>query len=418
MSFEETVGKARPGTNRPAAHVWKRALDRLVLDRCRRLLGGIATGRLTLVLPSGISETFGQKDAAKGIRLELVNYNVFWKSLQRGSIGFGEAYMAGDIETDDLVALLRFFLDNKAAFVAAGHGYFRPRLPDRLAHRQRANTKAGARKNIAAHYDLGNAFYAKWLDSSMTYSSAIFSRGDEALEAAQAAKYAQVLAALELMPGQRLLEIGCGWGGFAELAARSGGHVTGITLSREQLAYATERLAAAGLNSQAELRLEDYRDTNGTFDRIASIEMIEAVGEEHWPAYFRALAERLAPGGIAAIQAITIQPEIFVAYRRKPDFIQRYVFPGGMLLTEAALAAEAAAVGLSYERITTFGLSYARTCALWRSRFHAVWPEIAALGFDVRFRRMWDYYLAYCEAGFSAGTIDVGIYRFRKLSGR
>ena len=227
-----------------------------------------------------------------------------------------------------------------------------------------------------------------------------------------------MLQALDLAPGQRVLEIGCGWGGFAEVAARAGGHVTGITLSQAQLAYATERLAAAGLNAQATLRLEDYRDTSGTFDRIASIEMIEAVGEEHWPTYFRALAARLAPGGMAAVQAITIQPEIFATYRRKPDFIQRYVFPGGMLLTEAALAAEAAAVGLSYERITTFGASYARTCRLWRARFHAAWPEIAALGFDMRFRRMWDYYLAYCEAGFSAGTIDVGIYRFRVLSGR
>jgi cyclopropane-fatty-acyl-phospholipid synthase len=413
MSFEETAGTARQHVDKRATSAIRRGVDRFVLAQCRRLLVGIETDRLTLEMPSGISETFGTA-ATASVRLKLNDYSVFWKSVRRGSIGFGEAYMAGNIETDDLVGLLRFFLNNKSALMHAGNGYFRPRLPDRITHRRRTNSKVGSRKNIAAHYDLGNAFYAHWLDPSMTYSSAYFADDRMSLEEAQAAKYARVLQALEMIPGQRLLEIGCGWGGFAETAAGAGAHVTGITLSNEQLSYATKRLQAASLSRQTSLQFQDYRDTAGTFDRIASIEMIEAVGEEHWPAYFRTLADRLAPGGIAAVQAITIRPEIFEIYRRKPDFIQLYVFPGGMLLTEEAMAAQAAAVGLTYERVETFRHSYARTLALWRDQFLNAWPEISALGFDLRFKRMWEYYLCYCEAGFDAGTIDVGIYRFRK----
>ncbi len=413
MSFEQTAETRRHQAGKRAGSSVRRAFDRFVLSRCRRLLAGLETGRLTLEMPSGLTETFGTA-SADGVRLKLNTYGAFWKSVRRGSIGFGEAYMAGDIDTDDLIGLLRFFLDNKTALMRAGNGYFRPRLPDRIVHRRRSNSRAGSRKNIAAHYDLGNAFYACWLDSSMTYSSALFTDEHMTLQQAQAAKYARMLQALDIKPGQRVLEIGCGWGGFAEMAARAGAHVTGITLSREQLAYAATRLQAAGLSETTALRFQDYRDTTGTFDRIASIEMIEAVGEEHWSAYFRTLADRLAPGGVAAVQAITIQPEIFNIYRRKPDFIQLYVFPGGMLLTEEALAAQAAAVGLSYERVETFRYSYARTLAIWHEHFLAAWPEINALGFDLRFKRMWQYYLAYCEAGFSAGTINVGIYRFRK----
>jgi cyclopropane-fatty-acyl-phospholipid synthase len=413
MSVENAAGRTERPTGMRDTSAWRRSVDRFVLERCRRLLVGIKSGCLVLEMPSGLTETFGAQNAGR-VRLKLNTYAVFWKSIRRGSIGFGEAYMAGDFETDDLVGLLRFFLDNKSALMSAGKGYFRPRLPDRIAHRRRANSKAGSRKNIAAHYDLGNAFYARWLDPSMTYSSALFSDKRMTLEQAQAAKYACVLAALEAQPGQRLLEIGCGWGGFAEVAVRAGLHVTGITLSREQLEYANRRLAAANLENQSSLRFQDYRDTTGSFDRIASIEMIEAVGEEHWPAYFRTLADRLTPGGIAVIQAITIEPKIFEVYRKKPDFIQRYVFPGGMLLTEKAMVDAALAVGLSFERVETFRHSYAQTLATWHKQFLAAWPEIGALGFDLRFKRMWIYYLAYCEAGFSAGTIDVGIYRFRK----
>jgi cyclopropane-fatty-acyl-phospholipid synthase len=413
MSFEKTAGKSQSLADRRDSSALRRGLDRLVLAQCRRLLVAVEAGRLTLELPSGLTETFGVANA-HNVHLKLNTYGAFWKSIRRGSIGFGEAYMARDIETDDLVGLLRFFLDNKPALMRAGNGYFRPRLPDKMAHRRRTNSKTGSRKNIAAHYDLGNAFYARWLDPSMTYSSALFTNDHMTLQQAQAAKYARVLEALEMKPGHHVLEIGCGWGGFAETAARSGARVTGITLSREQLAYATARLKTAGLSETTTLQFQDYRDTTGTFDRIASIEMIEAVGEEHWPAYFRTLADRLAPGGIAAVQAITIQPEIFEIYRRKPDFIQLYVFPGGMLLTEEAMAAQAAAAGLSYERVQTFRHSYARTLAAWHQKFLAAWPEINALGFDERFKRMWEYYLAYCEAGFSAGTINVGLYRFGK----
>jgi cyclopropane-fatty-acyl-phospholipid synthase len=257
-----------------------------------------------------------------------------------------------------------------------------------------------------------------WLDPSMTYSSALFTDPDlgknQTLEAAQAAKNLQVIAALGCNGGQSVLEIGCGWGGFAEAAARTGVHVTGITVSRAQQSYANARIAAAGLNEQVRIEFVDYRDCGGTYDGIVSIEMIEAVGEAHWPDYFRTLNERLKPGGTAVIQAITMAPEHFAHYRAKADFIQAYIFPGGMLVSADAMAREAAKVGLTFETVACFGASYAETLRRWRASFDAAWPEISRLGFDDRFRRMWLYYLHYCEAGFESGMIDVGHYKLRR----
>ena len=389
-------------------------LDRVILGLCRMLVGQRGSGRLHLTMPSGASAVIG--GTAQGVDADLVfkTYGVFWSSLRRGTIGFAESTIAGDCESSDLPALFRYFIDNKSTLHKAGRGHFRVRAKDRAFHARRANTHDGSRENIAAHYDLGNAFYRLWLDAGMTYSSGIYARPGISLEAAQQAKIARVIDALELEAGHRLLEIGCGWGAFAAAAAERGARVAGLTLSREQFQASVERMRNLGREAAVDIRIEDYRDTLGTYDRLASIEMIEAVGEENWPRYFATLHDRLAPGGVAVLQAITIDESIFETYRRKPDFIQRCIFPGGMLPTGNLMAQHATAAGLTFERIETFGASYVMTLVEWRRRFHAAWPQIQALGFDQRFRRTWDYYLAYCQAGFERGTIDVGIYRLRK----
>ena len=290
----------------------------------------------------------------------------------------------------------------------------KPSVTDRFWHKRRDNTHKGSRRNIAAHYDLGNAFYAQWLDPGMTYSSAKYLAPDASLEAAQDEKYRTILDQLALKPGDRLLEIGFGWGGLAERAIARGTHVTGLTLSAQQLAYTQDRLSRSGVADKSDLRFQDYRDVRGTFDAIASIEMIEAVGEAHWPHYFKTLSDRLKPGGVAAVQAITIDERYFESYRRQADFIQRYIFPGGMLPTVTRMGLEAQRAGLSFETVDRFGASYAVTLDVWRERFRMRWPEIKAQGFDERFRRMWEYYLTYCELGFKNGDIDVGIYRMTK----
>jgi cyclopropane-fatty-acyl-phospholipid synthase len=284
-----------------------------------------------------------------------------------------------------------------------------------MRHKAHANTRRGSRRNIAAHYDLGNAFYSQWLDPTMTYSSAVFERADMTLEEAQRAKWQKLAECLALKPGLHILEIGCGWGGFAIYAAREYGcKVTGITLSHEQLAYARKAVEVAGLSDRIDIQLIDYRDVQGEYDRIASIEMFEAVGEEHWPTYFKVVRERLKPGGVAGLQIITINEARFETYRRIPDFIQLYIFPGGMLPSPTALEAVSKKAGLGFETARTFGLSYAETLRRWRECFDARWPNIAPMGFDDRFKRMWQYYLASCEGGFRAGSIDVGQFRLTR----
>jgi cyclopropane-fatty-acyl-phospholipid synthase len=289
------------------------------------------------------------------------------------------------------------------------YGSWTGRLFYRLRHLLRANTRAGARKNIHAHYDLGNAFYRSWLDETMTYSSALFAGCPEAtLAQAQSAKYERILSVLGVRSGDTVLEIGCGWGGFAEHAARTRGcHVRGITLSSEQLAYARERIRAAGLSGLVELSLTDYRDIGGRYDHVVSIEMFEAVGERYWPDYFGAVRARLKPGGRALVQTITIADELFEQYRRGTDFIQQYVFPGGMLPSLSALRAQAGQAGLAVGECMAFGKDYAETLKRWRQRYLCVAAALRPLGFDARFERLWQFYLAYCEAGFRAGSTDV-----------
>jgi cyclopropane-fatty-acyl-phospholipid synthase len=344
----------------------------------------------------------------------LKSYRVISKVLRRGLLGFAESYIAGDVATDNLLGLFDFFLENEQALGTALPQLSRSGWRDRLFHRRRANSRAGSRRNIADHYDLGNAFYRLWLDAGLTYSSGIYTSSCASLEAAQEEKYHRILAALDLSRTHSVLEIGCGWGGFAVAAAARAASVRGITISRQQFEEATARVARAGLEGRAHIHLEDYRDTTGSFDRIASIEMIEAVGAENWPIYFQTIADRLKPGGKAVLQAITIKDDLFEGYRANPDFIQRYVFPGGMLPTVKAMRRHAQDSRLEFETLQKFGASYALTLAEWHRRFEEAWPRIAVLGFDERFRRMWDYYLSYCRTGFERGTVDVGLYRLAK----
>lgn len=387
--------------------------DRILLAVVNRAVAGELNGRMHITLPSGHGRTLGTSGDTAGVWFKTVSSVM--ACVQRGTLGFAEGVIDGDIEVSDLGAVFRFFIDNRAALNRAGRGLFQVRAADKSYHADRNNSRDGSRRNISEHYDLGNDFYALWLDPGMAYSSGIYLAPDATLDDAQACKYNAVLRALDIQPGERVLEIGCGWGGFVEAAADAGAEVRAITISQRQLAYTKNRLATRGQGDRAEAVFEDYRDTTGTFDKIASIEMIEAVGAEHWSTYFETICDRLRSGGSAVIQAITIREDSFADYMAKPDFIQRYIFPGGVLPTKTHLKDHAAAAGLSFEMVTTFGASYARTLGEWRRRFHAQWPQIEALGFDGRFRRLWDYYLTYCEAGFEKGVIDVGIYRFTRV---
>lgn len=372
-------------------------------------------GALTVILPSGRTRTLGNPTTGEHAVLRLKNFQVIKKSMRRGTLGFAAAYMEGDIEVDDLTALFRFFLQNRDMFYDANPGMFRRAAQDFAYHLSRPNTKEGSKQNISEHYDLGNDFYGEWLDPSMTYSSAVFASGDLSLEEAQREKYHHVADAAGVKEGASVLEIGCGWGGMAETVAKDyKANLRGITLSAEQLKFAQERMKRQKLDKLATLHFEDYRDTKGQFDHVVSIEMIEAVGEEHWPTYFQTVHDRLKPGGTAAIQAITIDEADFEGYKAHPDFIQRYIFPGGMLMTKTAMKEQGDRVGLKLENTELFRLSYAKTLKLWRERFLERWPVIEPLGYDEHFKRKWVYYLCYCEAGFMEGTIDVGIYQYRR----
>jgi cyclopropane-fatty-acyl-phospholipid synthase len=373
----------------------------------------IEIGTVTLVLPDGAVRTYRGASPGPSAKLIVRDKRAARRLLFGGNVGFAEAYIDGDWDTPDLAALLELAARNEAACNDLHYGQASALAPAvnlarRLWHALRANSRAGSRKNIAHHYDLGNAFYAHWLDPTMAYSSAVYEPGTDDLESAQRAKFRRMAEKLDVQPGQRVLEIGCGWGGFAAyLAKEFQAKVTAITVSKEQLEHTQAKVQREGLNERVEARFVDYRDVDGRYDRIASIEMFEAVGEKYWPAYFGKLREALAPGGRAALQIITIADKFFDGYRSGVDFIQRYIFPGGMLPSEAALAREYERAGLTLAKQEYFGLDYARTLAEWNARFQAKWSEIEPLGFDARFKRMWEFYLAYCEAGFRAGSTNV-----------
>ena len=351
---------------------------------------------------------------APSARVDLANWNVCGAALKKGDIGFAETYLDGDWRTDDLAALLDIMVRNRTAIEAVVYGSWWGRLVSRMRRLGRANTKAGSRRNVEAHYDLGNDFYSLWLDPTMTYSSALFDKRDAAqpaqsLAQAQVAKYRKLLGELAITGSDpSVLEIGCGWGGFAEVAAReTRASVKGLTLSREQWAHAQERLASAGLADRAHFALQDYRDENGQYDAIASIEMFEAVCEAYWPSYFECLKRNLKPGGRACVQSITIDDDLFEPYRKSADFIQTYVFPGGMLPSVSAFTRLAERHGFKVVNQLAFGADYAKTLRLWRQAFEERLGAVRALGFDDRFIRLWSFYLCYCEAAFSNGNTDV-----------
>ncbi len=366
-------------------------------------------GMLIVEGPDGFSETFGHDAHGHAVRITLQDWDVLKRCLKSGDIGFAETWMEGRWQCDDLPGLIALFCRNRSAMEAAIYGSWFGNLAYRLRHLFNANTKAQAKKNIEAHYDLGNDFYKLWLDPSMTYSSALFAGNPaQPMEQAQHAKYRRILEVLQARPGDRILEIGCGWGGFAEVAIRDFGvHLTGLTLSSEQLAWAQSRLERAGLAANADLRLTDYRDLAGQFDHIVSIEMFEAVGEQYWDTYFAAVKRNLKPGGRAVVQSITIDEALFARYRTSTDFIQQYIFPGGMLPSPTEFRARAATAGLKAAEGVRFGHDYAETLKRWRASFMTVLPQVREQGFDQRFVRLWEFYLGYCEGAFNAGSTDV-----------
>ena len=372
-------------------------------------------GTLEVSLPNGRRLRFGGAEPGPAAVMIINDLGFGRRFISGGDIGIAEAYLRGEWQTPDLTQfLLLFCLNHDLSETMLEHRPF-VRLWQRLRHLLNRNTRHRAKRNIFAHYDLGNRFYESWLDETMTYSSALFSQGADDLAAAQRCKYESLAREIRLGSGQSLLEIGCGWGGFAEYAAKTyGAKVVGLTISREQRDFARQRIQNAGLSEKVEIRLQDYRDERAQYDRIASIEMIEAVGEQFWPRYFSQLRDRLLPGGLAGIQAITIQDSMFQTYRREVDFIQRYVFPGGMLPSPQVLKALGDRFGVPVIRERIFGQDYAKTLATWRNNFRAAWPSLMPLGFDDRFRRLWEYYLAYCEAGFLSGNIDVRQVVFAK----
>lgn len=385
-------------------HLPLRLAETAVLRGAQR----IRYGSLDLLLPDGRRLNLQGREDGPAAVLAVRDRRAFRRILQGGDLGFADAYIRGEIDTPDLTAMIAFGSINWDAVATEIGGSPAARLTARLGHLLRPNSRRGARRNILAHYDLGNAFYAAWLDPSLTYSSALFEDDVRDLEAAQIAKYRRAAEAAGLRPGARVLEVGCGWGGFAEWAAREiGCSVTGITISPSQHAFAARRIQQAGLGDRVEIRRQDYRDVAGRFDGIVSIEMFEAVGERYWPAFFDTVARCLGSGGRAAVQVITIDETAFPAYRRAADFIQRHVFPGGMLPSPTAFREAAARAGLAAEPERRFGTDYALTLRLWRERFETAWPDIRGMGFDERFRRLWRYYLCYCEAGFDTRRIDV-----------
>jgi cyclopropane-fatty-acyl-phospholipid synthase len=372
-------------------------------------------GTLDVTLPDGRTVRLGGNGPGPSAAMKVCSYGFASRLLQGGDIGIAEAYLHGEWDTPDLTQFLYLFCVNQDWMQSMLIGSPLMRTLQAVRHWFNRNTRRQARRNIYAHYDIGNAFYSAWLDPGMTYSSGLFEDGTADLTSAQDNKYRRLAEAIDLKPGQKLLEIGCGWGGFAEFAARNyGTKVVGLTISKEQRDFAQARIQKAGLSDNVEIKLQDYRDERDQYDRIASIEMIEAVGEQFWPNYFSQIRDRLLPGGLAGIQAITIQDSLFQTYRREVDFIQRYVFPGGMLPSPQVLRSLGQRFGVPVIRERIFGQDYARTLAIWRNNFRAAWPHLMPSGFDDRFRRLWEYYLAYCEAGFLSGNIDVRQVVFAK----
>ena len=367
-----------------------------------------SAGQLTVTDPAGARHLIQARDGGPEGRLDILDAKFVRRIITGGDIGFAESFIAGEWDSPDLAATLTAFSTNYDAIARLMDGSAMVRLFNAIAHALHRNSRKGSQRNIAAHYDLGDDFYALWLDEGMNYSSGLYEGATLDLPAAQRRKHEALADAMGLKPDQSLLEIGCGWGDFACFAAgERGAKVVAVTVSPAQHAHASARVQAEGLGERVEVRFCDYRDVEGRFDRIGSIEMFEAVGEAYWPTFFRKVHDLLAPAGRAALQIITIEEGLFEAYRRRPDFIQTHIFPGGMLPSESRLRAETERAGLDWTGVRRFGADYARTLAEWGRRYRACDDLVRAQGFDTRFDRMWRYYLAYCEAGFRTGRTDV-----------
>ncbi|MBL0718749.1 class I SAM-dependent methyltransferase [Piscinibacter sp. Jin2] len=384
------------------------------------LLQKLQHGTLDVQLPDGSLLRFGEPHPSTQERhgaLRLLDWSACSAALKSGDIGFAESYIDGRWTTPDLAALLKVFIANRDAIESVVYGSWWGALLYRIKHLLNRNTKAGSEKNIHAHYDLGNGFYSLWLDETMSYSSALFEGElDRPLPEAQRAKVRRALREVQAGPGCRVLEIGCGWGGLAEVAATEfGARLDGVTISREQLAWGQARMQAAGLAEQARLRYQDYREIDdGPFDAVVSIEMFEAVGREYWDSYFDTVQRQLKPGGLACIQTITIRDDLFDRYVKSTDFIQQYIFPGGLLPSISQFEAMAGKHGLLVERRLAFGPDYAETLKRWREAFLGQDGRVRRLGFDTRFMRIWEFYLAYCEAAFAMGNTNVVQFTLRK----
>lgn len=365
-------------------------------------------GRLDFVLPD--ERCFRAQGTRPGpvAEVRIHNPDTFARLIREGDLGFTDAYLEGWWSTPDLQTFMDVVTqDNPEVYDGFG-GMALVRLYERIRHWLRSNSKRQAKKNIAYHYDLGNDFYALWLDDSMTYSSALFRTGQESLERAQEQKYEALVDSLGVQAGDHVLEIGCGWGGFAEYAAgKRGLKVTGLTISQAQHDYAVARMQRAGLSDRVTIKMQDYRDETGHYDAIASIEMFEAVGEKYWPAYFNTVRDRLKPGRQATIQVITVPESRFNTYRKNVDFIQKYIFPGGMLISPSRFREEAGRAGLATQGSIEFGESYSQTLRRWHELFVSQWDKIQHMGYDARFKRMWEFYLTSCAACFHTGICDV-----------
>ena len=397
----------------------KYAVGNFVAKRFESFLAGVSDGQLALTWPGGTTTYYGT-------RSDIANYNatLTLHSLQpirqlamHGDVGFAESYLQGEWSTDSLLNLFHLIMRNDPRVNSTFAGSLRNRINRFFKHWQNRNSKAGSQRNIAFHYDLGNDFYKLWLDKSMNYSSALYERDSDNLALAQQNKMAKVCAMLQPGEGSRVLEIGCGWGGLANYVAnQSLVDIEGISLSTEQLAYAKKHNSVStdsGIGSTT-FRHQDYREVEGTYDHVMSIEMFEAVGEQYWETYFNRLKQLLKNNGTAVLQVITIDESRFEKYRKQPDFIQRYIFPGGMLPTRTHLAKLAEDAGFEIDQSHWFGKSYAKTLADWRHKFETVHGEVMSQGFDDRFIRMWRYYLVYCETGFNLGFTDVGLIKLVK----
>ena len=391
--------KLEPRGKRPV--FWEALLD--------KWLSRIEAGELRAVFPSNFQKVYSGGQVGPTADIQINSWKLVPRLLLSGDMGLAESFLSGEWATSNLTQLILLGDINERALGNAVTPSKFINSIEKLRHQRRDNSKRGSRRNIAAHYDLGNEFYSHWLDNTMSYSSALFTDFGEELEVGQNRKYQRLAKALKLKEGDQVLEIGCGWGGFAEIAAKEYKcNVVGITLSNEQAKFAQRRMKENQLSNLVDIRIEDYRDVQGSFDKIVSIEMFEAVGEEHWRNYFETIKTRLKPGGLAGIQSITIANEFFETYKRRPDFIQKYIFPGGILPSEDKLNNAVSSAGLKILDDYYFGKSYAETLRRWQSTFEQKWDDIKNLGFDEKFQKMWRYYLSYCEAGFESGHINVG----------